>query len=316
MSLPLFDDLPGVKGMPKGCAWGVFDKEGKKDRLGTLNLLTSKVVKEAKVEIQEGESVALDLPLDFLKTPAFGRKKFERRPIANNTANKISCDDELHINTQSCSQWDGHCHFGYKSHNLFYNGVSLDEIMNCENVGIETWVDNGGIVGRGVLLDYVEYAQKHGIEYSPVDRHEITVKELEEIAQEQGVEFKEGDILIVRSGLTKWYKESANVAKFDEGKFVGIEGGIDSARWFWNKRFAAVAGDTTAFEAWPPKQFDEHSLHFYLLAMQGMPLGELWNLEKLSEKCKKLGRYTFFLTSAPLHVIHGIASPPNAIAIF
>jgi hypothetical protein len=29
-NIPDYDNLPPVKGMPKGCAWGVFDKDGKR----------------------------------------------------------------------------------------------------------------------------------------------------------------------------------------------------------------------------------------------------------------------------------------------
>ena len=57
--LPDFKDLPAVKGMPHGCAWGLFDKDGKRDNVGTLNLLIPEVVMEAKKEIQIGVSVAL-----------------------------------------------------------------------------------------------------------------------------------------------------------------------------------------------------------------------------------------------------------------
>ena len=57
--LPNFKDLPAVKGMPHGCAWGLFDKDGQRDNIGTLNLLTPEVVLEAKKEIQSGISVAL-----------------------------------------------------------------------------------------------------------------------------------------------------------------------------------------------------------------------------------------------------------------
>lgn len=32
----------------------------------------------------------------------------------------------------------------------------------------------------------------------------------------------------------------------------GVEGTEESAAWFWNKHFAAVAGDAIAFEAIPP----------------------------------------------------------------
>lgn len=59
--VPKFDDLPPVPGMPQGCAWGVFDRDGKKDTWGTLNLLTPSVVKAAAAEIQDGVSVSLKL---------------------------------------------------------------------------------------------------------------------------------------------------------------------------------------------------------------------------------------------------------------
>lgn len=50
--------------------------------------------------------------------------------------------------------------------------------------------------------------------------------------------------------------------------------------------------------------------------MWGQPLGELWDLERLAVECEQRGRWTFFLTSAPLNIIGGIASPPNVLAIF
>jgi hypothetical protein len=62
-SVPDFDRLPKVKGMPQGCAWGVFDKDGKKDVMGTLNLLTPDVVKAAVAEVKEGVSVSLKYAL-------------------------------------------------------------------------------------------------------------------------------------------------------------------------------------------------------------------------------------------------------------
>jgi hypothetical protein len=58
-NLPDFDSLPKIKDMPQGCAWGVFDKDGKKDVLGTINLLTPDVVKAAAAEVKEGVSVSL-----------------------------------------------------------------------------------------------------------------------------------------------------------------------------------------------------------------------------------------------------------------
>jgi hypothetical protein len=47
-----------------------------------------------------------------------------------------------------------------------------------------------------------------------------------------------------------------------------------------------------------------------------MPIGELWDLEALSVISERLGRWTFFLTSASMNVPGGIASDPNALAFF
>ena len=46
--LPAFDELPAFKNF-SGCAWEVW---GKGDQLGTVNLLTPEVVKEAAEEIK------------------------------------------------------------------------------------------------------------------------------------------------------------------------------------------------------------------------------------------------------------------------
>lgn len=58
-SIPNFDDLPKVDGMPQGCAWGIFDKDGKKDVRGTLNFLTPEVVAAACKEARDGVSISL-----------------------------------------------------------------------------------------------------------------------------------------------------------------------------------------------------------------------------------------------------------------
>lgn len=63
--LPDFQSLPKVKDMPQGCAWGVFDKDGKKDVLGTVNLLTPDVVKAAASEVKEGVSISLKYAINL-----------------------------------------------------------------------------------------------------------------------------------------------------------------------------------------------------------------------------------------------------------
>jgi hypothetical protein len=57
-------------------------------------------------------------------------------------------------------------------------------------------------------------------------------------------------------------------------------------------------------------------LHNFLIAFWGTPIGELWDLEELARLCEKHQRWSFFLTSAPLNIEGGVASPNNAMAIF
>jgi hypothetical protein len=79
-NLPDFDALPPVKGMPQGCAWGLFDKNGKKDHLGCLNLLTPEVIKAAYEEAREGVTVSLNWEMNALPKPAFGRVSTVQQP--------------------------------------------------------------------------------------------------------------------------------------------------------------------------------------------------------------------------------------------
>lgn len=119
------------------------------------------------------------------------------------------------------------------------------------------WHARGGLVGRGVLLDYRAYAEEKGVKYNCFDAHRITIKELEDVARHQGTEFKHGDILIVRSGFTEDLgagDEKTQEEMLGSHKAVGVEGTKESAKWFWNKHFSAVAGDAIAFEALPPKR--------------------------------------------------------------
>ena len=59
-----------------------------------------------------------------------------------------------------------------------------------------------------------------------------------------------------------------------------------------------------------------YSFHEVLLAGWGCPIGELFDLEALSEHCAKEKRWSFFVTSEVVNVPGGVASPPNILAIF
>ena len=64
-------------------------------------------------------------------------------------------DDEVYINTQSGSQWDSLKHFAHQPSGTYYNGLTHEEAKHSIRNGTHNWCERGGIVGRGVLCDWV-----------------------------------------------------------------------------------------------------------------------------------------------------------------
>jgi kynurenine formamidase len=113
--------------------------------------------------------------------------------------------------------------------------------------------ERGGIVARGILLDYVRYAEKHGIVYDPCTSHPIHLAQLKEMIEEENLEVRPGDILIVRTGMSKWNLESeeGDVGPYVENTHIGVNPTPELLEWIWDNNFAAVGSDAIAFEVIP-----------------------------------------------------------------
>jgi hypothetical protein len=114
--LPRYHQLPKAPDLHAGrCAWGIFDSEGKKDQLGTLNLLTAaRVLEAAKTEIQSGERVCLNLELESIKYPAFERNPFQHKLIDLAPLGFVGFDEEIALNPQVTSHWNSFLHFAHQ----------------------------------------------------------------------------------------------------------------------------------------------------------------------------------------------------------
>ncbi|KAL6849049.1 hypothetical protein ACO1O0_008579 [Amphichorda felina] len=305
---PSFDDLPLDKSGPPGNAWGLW---GPDDELGRLNLITPETVSAASSEIKEGIRVSLDWPLDKPSFPPFDRQRLQHEII--NKAPMTMNDDAITINTQSSTQWDGLRHFGYQRTKQFYQGHKQEEFASSKTLGISVLIQiaysqSGGIIGRGVLIDWYSWAQKNGIHLSPFQTGAVEYAHIRAIIAENNLEFRSGDILFLRVGFTAQYDKlsTAEQEGFNDrqpGGLLGLEATPDSLRWLWESRFAAVASDSPGFERGPtrgPYNDPDVSIHQWALAGWGMPVGELFDLEELAEKCAARKRWTFFLCSVPL----------------
>lgn len=286
--IPDFDSLPTVDGLPQGCTWGLFDKNGEKDHLGCINLLTPKVVQEAQKEARDGVSISLNWSICALGKGFFGRKSFDHHVVdlKESPLGIHGFDDEVSFNTQASSQWDSFCHFAHQPTGLFYNGVkptvtSLTQGFRKGDIRkelptINHWHDRGGLLGRGVLLDYKSYARAQGIEYSCFDNHAISVDVLEKVATFQGTKFKFGDVLLIRTGYTEDLS-GLSLAEQERllgaHKAVGLDTSKTSAKWIWNQHFSAVACDTVGFEVYPPNFPEGETLS--TLRISSFPMPEL-----------------------------------------
>ncbi|KAI0975415.1 putative cyclase-domain-containing protein [Xylaria arbuscula] len=318
--LPPFDQLPLDLMGPLGNAWGLW---GADDELGMLNLLTPETTAAAAREIREGLCFRLDWPLNKPAFPTFERRPFEHRIL--NKAPMTMNDDAIHINTQSSTQWDGFRHYGYQRTKQFYMAHTQDDFKpGSTKLSIDAWAQKkAGIIGRGILLDWYSWAQKNGIDRSPFTTGAVEVEHLKAIVAESEIAIKSGDILFIRVGFTKKYDQlsKAEQAAFPDRKpagLLGLEATQASLRWLWENEFAAIASDSPSFERGPaigPYNDPDVSIHQWCLAGWGLPLGEMFDLEELANACKQRNRWSFFLSSLPMRIPEGVASPGNAVAI-
>jgi hypothetical protein len=308
--------------MPPGSSWGLW---GEGDVFGCLNLLTPDRVIAGAGCIRTGRVFPLNLELELPGPPLFGRSEFthtvHNRPSGH--------DDELAgWNTQSSSQWDGFRHIRHPKYG-FYNGVA------DEDHGMHHWA-RAGLSGRAVLADVARWRESQGRPLRPNASDPIEPDDLLGTINAARVIVEPGDVLLIRTGWLSWYRslnaeQRAQLAGDGPLAHCGLRPGTDMARTLWDLHPAAVAADNPALEVWPPGSLldadhaaairadpdrsHEFFLHFSLLPLLGMPIGELWDLDGLAADCAIDARYTCFFSSAPLNLDKGVASPPNAIAI-
>jgi len=324
-SRPPFSDLPLDKNGPPGNAWGLY---GPNDELGALNLITPSTVRAAAQEIQTGDRVSLDWYLNLPSHPSFGRPPFiwkmENRRHPDGTK-RIVNDDHLDMNTQGSSQWDGFRHYGYQTAKKYYGGRSQQDVESSQVIGIDRIANSGGITARGIILDYPRYlARKGKDEVDALESNSISAEELRDMLKDTGVQPREGDVLLLRTGFTRDYnklnEEQRKALATKPPSFLGVQSSKEVCRLIWESGFVAVAGDAPSFEmsplvgdhnkpggiwkgeAWEEEMQGGGLLHQWLLGGWGVMIGEMWDLEALCAKSEELGRKTCFLSSVPLKV--------------
>ncbi len=319
-TIPTYAQLMNCNdGLPKGSSWGLF---GKEDQLGSVNFATPECVLDAMRCVRRGKVINLDYAINAFDFSA--SRSHARHTIFSK--HRDARDDYLDgFYLQGTSQVDGLRHRRHHEHG-FYNAVPDTAVeVGTDALGIGKWAELA-IVGRAVLLDVDGHLRNSGRHLDFSKGEPIEVGLLDEVVRSEGVELRSGDMLLIRTGWSRYYLEEASpVERESQKKQVrspGLLQSRDTLAWLWDHQFALVAADNVAVEALPisdsspfSSETDGGLMHQDLIAMLGFALGELWNLEQLAADCHSEGTFDCALVCKPLYLVGGAGSPANAVAI-
>jgi len=304
-----FAQLPVHPGGPLRHAWDYF---GRDDELGTLNFLGEPERLSALGEVRSGSTFRLDLPPGEPTPALYGRQVMDHRLYQ---VDRNEWDERVDsFYPQASSQWDGLRHIRFREHG-FYTGVTRDPDRHSR-LGIEHWARRG-VIGRGVLVDVAGYLERQGVTNAGAE-YRITAELLEQVCAEHGIAVRRGDILCIRTGWMRGYRDLSLSPQRDayvqNQSFAGLSPEDAVVEFLWDHQVAAVAADNPAVEC-SPGDASLGSLHRKLIPMLGFAIGELFDFEQLAVWSAAEGRSTFLFVSVPLYLVGGVGSTANAIAV-
>ncbi|MCP3956428.1 MAG: cyclase family protein [bacterium] len=158
---------------------------------------------------------------------------------------------------------------------------------------------------RGVMLDIPALSGVEVLEPGAP----ISAADLEAAEERQGVEVREGDAVLIRSGWPVHWSDSE--------LFRGVRGGApgpdeSAARWLAERRVRLTGAETIAYEQIPEGR--GHALlpvHVILLVESGIHIIEVMDLSELARD--RVSEFLFVLT--PLKVVGATGVPVRPVAL-
>jgi kynurenine formamidase len=212
---------------------------------------------------------------------------------------RTSASALLVMTEHSGTHIDALCHQAYEGR--LHGGVPVSARVQTSTgftaLGIDTVAP---LLARGVLLDV---AGALGVERLDPG-HAVTAGELARAAE--GIELREGDVVLVRLGSgAQW----ADRAAYESAGGVGAEG----SRWLAARHPSAVGADNLAWDAVgePDPELGSLPGHTILIVQAGIHIIESLYLEELAAD----GVREFGFVCLPLKVRGGTGSPVRPIAL-
>ena len=266
---------------------------GPEDEIGAANLLTPERVAAAADLVTEGVTYPLGIVVDS-STPAFPPRSLSVTVLQPGQVEggslgptETTYNDDIFMGWLGIgSQIDGLGHIGVGG--TYYNGNEAADFAATDGLtklGLEKVPP---LVARGVLLDMAEhFGQEIVEEGTPYTREAI-----EAAMEAQGVEIREGDVVLFHSGWLNLLDGESP----DPERYVSVEPGLglSGAEMLAEIGVVAVGGDTWGLEVVPFEEgvgvFEVHQL---LLAKNGIYILE--NMDTRALAADDVGEFMFVL---------------------
>jgi kynurenine formamidase len=194
-------------------------------------------------------------------------------------------------------------------------GLARADITNAANAGIQ---------GRAVLLDVGREMGDEENGWLPLNEP-ITLQDLQDTAEAQGVEIQERDILLIRTGGIERVRDPE--APWHAQAEPGLKYSDEMVEFVADMDIPYIAADNVPVEKVQHEVTEDDlndgreelagtyvlPLHGAFLRNLGVTLNELLDLSDLAAACAEDGIYTFLFTAAPLNIENGTGAPVNPV---
>lgn len=254
-------------------------KWGPDDEIGNANLVTPERVLAATKLVTTGKTYPLGIIIDS-STPAFPPRGLALQVVQPNQTESARPFPNLTYNDDLIQAWlgigpqiDGLGHLGEEGYyyNCFHSS-KFAKITGLEKLGIEKIPP---LVSRGVLINM---AKHYGVK-NLKGGQKFNAADIQAAASNQGVEIREGDIVLFHTGWTD------NKLESDPQTWVSQEPGIteDAAQWLAEQNVIAVGADTWGLDVIPPDMENRpFQGHVILLKENGIYILEVMNTGPLA----------------------------------
>jgi Putative cyclase len=169
--------------------WGAADERGSGNHMTPSNVLRAAQLIKTGETFELSHVLGRDMPLN----PGRQYDVHIKRSTGPFGSNQRYSNEELVISEigQVGTQFDGFTHQAIDR--LLYNCVKMDEIATRSGFTKMGMEKVGTLMTRGVLIDI---AGLKGVEILPIN-YEITVADLEQALQKQGIRLQAGDAVLI-----------------------------------------------------------------------------------------------------------------------